>query len=137
MELGTINLITVPVTDQDRAKKFYVETLGFEEKFDYVMSGRSSEPDPGDDTRGTCAGSRWVMLTPPHGGPDITLANWSGDRTPPGSARLSITCDDVDTAWERLRRLGVPVDGISDAPWGRWFGFDDPDGNHWQVVQEP
>jgi uncharacterized glyoxalase superfamily protein PhnB len=128
--LGAINLVTVPVTDQDRAKKFYVEALGFEEKFDYVM-GAAGTGDAG-------GGSRWVMLTPPNGGPDITLANWFGDKAQPGSAKLSITCDDVDATWAQLSAVGVPVNNnVEDAPWGRWFGFDDPDGNNWLVVQEP
>ncbi|GAB3815025.1 VOC family protein [Micromonospora zhanjiangensis] len=127
MALGAINLVTVPVTDQDRAKKFYVETLGFEEKFDYVMAAA-----------GAGGGSRWVMLTPPNGGPDITLASWfGGDKARPGSAKLSITCDDVDATWAQLNAVGVPVhSAVEDAPWGRWFGFDDPDGNNWLVVQQ-
>lgn len=29
MELGRITLVTIPVTNQDRAKAFYVDQLGF------------------------------------------------------------------------------------------------------------
>jgi hypothetical protein len=25
---------------------------------------------------------------------------------------------------------------VEDAPWGRWFGVDDPDGNNWLITQE-
>lgn len=129
MALGSINLITVPVTDQDRAKAFYVDKLGFTEKFDYVMSTGEA------GTAG--AGSRWVMLTPPGGGADITLVTWFSDASPPGSAKLSITCDDIDAAYADLTASGVnPNNEVEDAPWGRWFGIDDPDGNNWLVVQE-
>jgi catechol 2,3-dioxygenase-like lactoylglutathione lyase family enzyme len=121
MTLGSINLVTVPVTDQDAAKAFYVDRLGFGVKFDYVM----------DD------GVRWVMLTPPGGGADITLATWFGDTSPAGSAKLSIATDDVDAAYAALTAAGVrPDNAVEDAPWGRWFGFGDPDGNGWLVVQE-
>jgi catechol 2,3-dioxygenase-like lactoylglutathione lyase family enzyme len=120
MALGTITLITVPVTDQERAKAFYVDQLGFAVKFDYVM----------DD------GIRWVMLTPPGGGADITLANWFTEIRP-GSAKLSLSCDDVDATFAELAERGVKANNdVSDAPWGRWFGLDGPDGNNWLVVQQ-
>jgi catechol 2,3-dioxygenase-like lactoylglutathione lyase family enzyme len=122
MTLGSINLVSVPVTDQDGAKRFYVDRLGFAEKFDYVMD----------------EGGRWVMLTPPGGGADITLVTWFRDTTPPGSAKLSIATDDVDAAYAQLTSAGVtPNNAVEDAPWGRWFGIDDPDGNTWLVVQQP
>jgi catechol 2,3-dioxygenase-like lactoylglutathione lyase family enzyme len=121
MALGSISLITVAVTDQERAKAFYVDRLGFTVKFDYAME----------------EGNRWIMLTPPGGGADITLANWFDDLRP-GSAKLSLTCDDVDATFAELTGRGVRANNeVTDAPWGRWFGFDDPDGNNWLVVQQP
>jgi catechol 2,3-dioxygenase-like lactoylglutathione lyase family enzyme len=128
MALGSISLITVPVTDQDRAKAFYVDELGFTEKFDYVMDAEQA------GTAG--AGARWVMLTPPGGGADITLVPWFADTSPPGSAKLSITCDDPDATHAELTARGIrPNNEVQDAPWGRWFGVDDPDGNNWLIVQ--
>lgn len=130
MALGSINLVTVPVTDQDRAKAFYVDALGFGVKFDYVMADAEAGAAGG--------GTRWVMLSPPGGGADITLATWFGDAAPPGSAKLSITTDDVDGAYAELTDRGVkPTGPVEDAPWGRWFGVDDPDGNNWLIVQQP
>jgi uncharacterized glyoxalase superfamily protein PhnB len=29
-----------------------------------------------------------------------------------------------------------PNNRVEDAPWGRWFGIDDPDGNNWLITQE-
>jgi len=119
--LGSINLISVPVSDQDRAKEFYLRTLGFTEKFDYIMG----------------EGVRWVMLSPPGGGADITLVTWFDD-LPPGACKLSIGSPDVDRTYSELTRRGLrPKHEVTDAPWGRYFGFDDPDGNNWLVVQEP
>jgi uncharacterized glyoxalase superfamily protein PhnB len=77
-----------------------------------------------------------MMLTPPGGGADITLATWFGETSPSGSAKLSISCDDVDATYAALTARGVkPNNEVEDAPWGRWFGIDDPDGNNWLVVQ--
>jgi catechol 2,3-dioxygenase-like lactoylglutathione lyase family enzyme len=130
MGLGTISLVTVPVSDQERAKAFYVDLLGFTVKFDYEM--------PAEEAGAAGAGARWLMLTPPGGGADVTLVTWFGDTSPPGSAKLSITCDDVDATYAELTaRGGMPSNAVEDAPWGRWFGIDDPDGNNWLVVQAP
>ena len=129
MALGSISLVTVPVSDQDRAKAFYVDTLGFTVKFDYVMAAA--------EAGAAGSGARWVMLTPPGGGADITLVTWFGDTSPPGSAKLSIACDDVDATYAGLTARGVkPGNEVEDAPWGRWFGIDDPDGNNWLVVEQ-
>lgn len=128
MSLRSINLVSVPVSDQDRAKAFYVDVLGFTVRFDYTMdAGQAGSAG---------AGARWLMLTPPGGGADITLVTWFADTSPPGSAKLSIGCDDVDATYAELVARGVTPNGeIQDAPWGRWFGVDDPDGNNWLVVQ--
>jgi catechol 2,3-dioxygenase-like lactoylglutathione lyase family enzyme len=56
MALGTIRLITVPVTDQERAKAFYVDRLGFMVKMDYTLGAAESGV--------AGAGARWLMLTP-------------------------------------------------------------------------
>jgi catechol 2,3-dioxygenase-like lactoylglutathione lyase family enzyme len=129
MALGNITLVTVPVTDQDRAKAFYVDVLGFAVKFDYVMGA--------DEAGAAGPESRWVMLTPPGGGADITLVTWFGDTSAPGSAKLSIACDDADATYAELTARGIkPSNDVQDAPWGRWFGIDDPDGNNWLVVQQ-
>jgi catechol 2,3-dioxygenase-like lactoylglutathione lyase family enzyme len=128
MALRSISLVSVPVTDQDRAKEFYVDKLGFTVKFDFVMDAA--------EAGSAGAEARWVMLTPPGGGADITLVTWFGDTTPPGSAKLSVTCDDADATYAELAARGVqPNNEVEEAPWGRWFGVDDPDGNNWLVVQ--
>lgn len=53
-----LTVVSIPVTDQDRAKAFYTEKLGFGEHTDQPM----------DD-----AGNRWLTLTPPEGGDGVTL----------------------------------------------------------------
>lgn len=128
MTLRFISLITIPVTDQDKARDFYADGLGFTVKADFVMDARTSG--------GSATGSRWLTLTPPAGGADIALVTWFGDTSPPGSAKLSLTCDDVDDTYAELTSRGVKAGGPPvDAPWGRWFGVDDPDGNNWLIVQ--
>jgi catechol 2,3-dioxygenase-like lactoylglutathione lyase family enzyme len=121
MALSTLDVVSVPVTNQDRSRDFYVDTLGFTVVSDTTM----------DD-------QRWVQLAPPGGGTTITLVTWF-PTMPAGSTKgLVIGCDDADATFAELTAKGVPVasqGGVQDAPWGRWFAVDDPDGNGWVVKQ--
>lgn len=127
MGLGQISLITVPVTDQERAKSFYIDVLGFNEKVDYVMGATEAGSASG--------GARWLMLSPPQAGPDIVLSNWI---TPPGTSHVSIETDNIEAIWQTLTDRGLTIDQRpQDAAWGRWFQVHDPDGNTWLIVQSP
>ncbi|MBV8933092.1 MAG: VOC family protein [Kutzneria sp.] len=108
-----IKVVSVPVSDQDRAKEFYVEKLGFGVVFDNPHG-----PD-----------KRWVMLTPPGGGTAITLVTWF-PTMPPGSMKgLVYEVDDVDAVHAELSGKGLAVSAVETAPWGRHATLDDPDGN--------
>lgn len=77
-----------------------------------------------------------AMLTPPGGGAGITLVTWFGVTSPPGSAKSSLTCDNMDETYAELTARGVKPDNEpQDAPWGRWFSVDDPDGNNWLITE--
>lgn len=109
-----MQMLSMPVSDQDRAKDFYVDTLGF----DLVADDRMG-PD-----------QRWVQVRPKGGQTSITLVTWF-ETMPPGSLRgLVIETDDLDGDVETLTGRGLTIDGdVQDAPWGRFVTFHDPDGN--------
>jgi len=122
MALSGIEVISVPASDQDVAKKFYADTLGFTVAMDTTF---------GND------GVRWVMLRPPGGGSAITLVTWF-DTMSPGSQRGTVLgCDDIEQTAAGLRAGGLSFheETIQDAPWGRWLTFSDPDGNAWVLQQ--
>ena len=102
------------MSDQDRAREFYVGTLGFELVRENPMG----------------PAQRWVQVAPKGAATSITLVTWF-DSMPPGSLQgLVLETDDVDAEVERLTTLGVGFpDGVQDAPWGRYAVFADPDGN--------
>lgn len=114
MTITQIQLLSVPVADQDRAKDFYVDTLGFE-----LLADNPMGPD-----------QRWVQVGPPGGQTSITLVTWF-DTMPAGSLKgLVLETDDLDADVAALRSRGVAIpDGIQEQPWGRYVTFDDPDGN--------
>jgi catechol 2,3-dioxygenase-like lactoylglutathione lyase family enzyme len=114
MTITRIQLFSLPVSDQDRAKAFYVGTLGFELVADTAMG-----PD-----------QRWVQVRPRGGETSITLVTWFA-AMPPGSAKGTVVeTDDLDADVAALQSRGVDIaGGIQEAPWGRFVSFDDPDGN--------
>jgi catechol 2,3-dioxygenase-like lactoylglutathione lyase family enzyme len=112
MTITHVQLLSVPVTDQDRARDFYVDTLGLELVRESAM---------GDQ--------RWVQVAPKGSATGLTLVTWF-PTMPAGSLKgLVLQTPDIDGETERLRRAGVEVTGPEDAPWGRFATFDDPDGN--------
>ncbi|WP_274918591.1 VOC family protein [Streptomyces sp. WZ-12] len=122
MALTNLNLVSVPVSDQDRAKHFYAEVLGFTVLMDNPMGENM----------------RWVMLQPPGASTKITLVTWF-PTMPAGSLKGSVlSCDDLESTLRELAHRGVTFheQEIQQAPWGRWKSFDDPDGNGWIVQQD-
>src|SRR4051812_15458114 len=85
-----LELVTVPVTDVDRAKAFYVERAGFVADHDHTV-------DPG---------LRFVQLTPPGSACSIAIGTGLTD-TAPGTANCQIVVSDVDAAREELLGHGL------------------------------
>src|SRR5262245_52953037 len=125
-----LEVITIPVSDIDRAKRFY-EGLGW--RLDADFSGE---------------GWRAVQLTPPGSPCSIHL----GTTAPPGSAQgLFLVVDDIEAARADLIRKGVDVSepfhfaGIRGprlpgpdperGSYRSYAEFSDPDGNGW-LLQE-
>jgi catechol 2,3-dioxygenase-like lactoylglutathione lyase family enzyme len=114
MSITHIQLFSVPVTNHDRARTFYVDRLGFD-----LISDRPMGPD-----------GRWVQVAPKGAQTSITLV--SGFETmPPGSVKgIVLESDDLVADVAALRDRGVEIEGdVEESPWGRWVTFDDPDGN--------
>ena len=133
-----LQVITVSVSDVDKAAAFYAEQAGFTLDVDY-------HPAPG---------FRVVQLTPPGSACSIQFGAGLTD-APPGSARATyLAVTDIEAAHQELTARGVMVSGIQHkSPIGEWKGgyepgpdsqwrdyasfadFADPDGNTW-VIQE-
>jgi predicted enzyme related to lactoylglutathione lyase len=116
MGVKSIEVVSIPVSDQDRARQFYAETLGF----------RLDVDAPFEENM------RWVQLTPPEGGASITLMTWQ-QGAPPGSLKdLYLAVDDIQGTYDALKQRGVNfTDEPFDSPFGRFAHFEDPDGNGW------
>jgi len=116
-----LELVSVPVSDVDRAKEFYTEKVGFNADHDHRVTEEL----------------RFVQLTPP--GSACSIAIGSGmPQAEPGSVRgLQIVVPDVAAARAELAGRGVEVSDLQEFPWGIFTFFADPDGNTWALQQLP
>ncbi|RKS76596.1 catechol 2,3-dioxygenase-like lactoylglutathione lyase family enzyme [Actinomadura pelletieri DSM 43383] len=112
MNITHVRLLTVPVSDQDAAKTFYADRLGFE-----VVTDQSMGP------------VRWLQVAPKGAQTSVVLADHMPGVTPGSVQGLILETSDLDGDCERLREAGVEVDGPQDLPWGRQATLTDPDGN--------
>jgi catechol 2,3-dioxygenase-like lactoylglutathione lyase family enzyme len=115
MAVRDVTVVSVPVSDQERAKEFYVGKLGFE-----LVREDDSVP-----------GIRWVQVAPKGGSTSLTLVTWF-ETMPPGSLQgLVLSSDDLQADHDDFIAKGVQFDGPPQRrPWGtEETVLRDPDGN--------
>jgi len=128
-----LELVLIPVSDADRAKRFYVEQAGF----DLLVDGGTGLP-----------GQRIVQVTPP--GSACSIGFGPGLTYEPGSQQgLHLVVPDILAARDELAGRGVEVGQVRHIADGAWTPgldpqrrsymsfaeFADPDGNLW-LLQE-
>ncbi|MCP3988079.1 MAG: VOC family protein [Actinomycetia bacterium] len=119
-----VETVAVYVSDQARARSFYVDQLGFE-----LCKDKPFGPDEG--------GLRWIEVAPP--GAETVLVLF----TPPGledrigrNSGLVFLCTDVEATARELKQRGVTFcQEPSLIPSGWWAQFEDPDGNQFGLSQ--
>jgi catechol 2,3-dioxygenase-like lactoylglutathione lyase family enzyme len=116
-----IELISVPVTDVERSKAFYVDQVGFHADHDQTVNENL----------------RFVQLTPPGSACSICFGIGLTDATPGEFHAVQMVIDDADAALVFLRSNGVEAEGVDEQAWGRFVYFADPDGNRWALQQLP
>ena len=134
-EAGTVamklEVVTLPVSDIERAKRFYL-SLGWRLDADIVVG----------DIRG-------VQLTPPNSAASISFGKGLTTAEPGSAQRLELVVDDIEAARNDLLRRGVDVSalfhrtetGVEPGPdpqrrsYFTYASFRDPDGNGW-LLQE-
>jgi catechol 2,3-dioxygenase-like lactoylglutathione lyase family enzyme len=113
-----LTIVSVPVSDQQRAKAFYRDVLGFTVTRENPM---------GKDMT-------WVQMMPPEGAAGITLVTWFEKLKPGDQQGLVLETDDLDKSHAELAARGLEIGKIADAFWGRFATFSDPDGNSWVLA---
>jgi catechol 2,3-dioxygenase-like lactoylglutathione lyase family enzyme len=127
-----LELVIVPVSDVDRAKRFYTELLGFPVDVDH---------SPNDELR-------VVQLTPPGSACSINIGKGVNDAKPGSLRGTHLVVDDIEAARAELVERGAPIGPIQHyedgkwldgkgGPWNSFAHFEDPDGNSWQLQERP
>ncbi len=120
-----IEVVPVPVSDVDRAIRFYVDKIGFHL----------------DHDRQTSETMRVVQLTPPGSACSIVIGTGLGDisEMKPGSVKsIHIVVKDVREVRDLLISRGVEVSDVVEYPRNvRFAYFSDPDGNSWALQDFP
>jgi catechol 2,3-dioxygenase-like lactoylglutathione lyase family enzyme len=128
-----LELVLIPVSDVDRAKKFYLEEAGFVLIVDTPIG----------------EGKRVVQVVPP--GSECAIGFGTGlTSAAPGTAQgLHLVVSDIHAARAELVKRGVAVSEVRHLESGTWVDgphpehanyesfadFTDPDGNIW-ILQE-
>lgn len=115
--ISHVKLVSIAVTDQDKALDFYTNKLGFEVVVDEPFN--------------TSNRARWIELKPPEGQTRIVLLK--AERNDPRVGRLSnivFTADDVEKTYFDLKTRGVQFkEPPNKQHWGMFTQFTDLDGN--------
>ena len=134
----SVEVITLPVSDVDRALRFYVDQVGFALDVDYSPSDAF----------------RVVQLTPPGSSCSIQIGKGLTD-APAGSVQnVYLVVADLEASRSLLLERGVEISEIRHkTPIGAWDGgfasgpdpargdyasfasFSDPDGNSWMLQE--
>jgi catechol 2,3-dioxygenase-like lactoylglutathione lyase family enzyme len=136
-----LEVVVIPVSDVDRAKAFYSETLGWRLDADFTA----------DD------GLRIVQVTPPGSECSVNFGDKVTSAEPGSVEALQLTVFDIEAARKELVDRGVEMGEVfhdaggvfhhggtegrvsgpapEHADYGSFAGFSDPDGNTW-LLQE-
>ena len=115
-----IHTVGIPVADQERALRFYVEELGFETRLDRPMGN----------------GQRWIEVAPP--GSPVTVALIAASPEVPAGVETGIRliAEDANVLHAQLQSHGVQAGDVL-----RWpgvpamFAFRDADGNGLEIIE--
>ena len=129
-----IEAITLPVSDVDRARDFYVQA-GWNLDLDTVLG----------------AGFRVVQLTPPGSGCSITFGTGMPQSEPGSYVNTYLVVSDIEAAHADLKERGIEISDLfhfsdqgqtpgidpSRGDYGTYATFADPDGNAWLLQEVP
>ncbi len=101
--MKTVEIVMIPVSDQQKAKEFYLK-MGFQ----LIAEAPSHH------------GQTWIQLRLPDQNTSISLAKFHG---------IILETDDIEGEIGKLKIREISVGKIDNTPWGRFAWFKDLDGN--------
>ena len=126
--INRVSTVSLFVSDQDRAKKFYMDVLGFELRRDQPLY-------PG-------AQARWISVAPKDSETEVILylpdENWEHYAQVVGKSQaLTFEVNDMQTLVDSLKAKSVKfVQEPEVQPWGTYAMIQDSEGNSLILVQQ-
>jgi len=118
--MKSIEIISIPVANQETAKDFYVNQLGFKIKFE------ASTPQ-----------GNWIQLALKDDSTSISIVS-GHPHAQSGSVKGNIiSTDDIENDVKNLQARGIDISDIQDLPHGKIATFNDPDANQWVLREAP
>ncbi len=108
--MKTIEVITIPVADQQKAKEFYTK-LGFQLIVEAPMGN----------------GQAWVQMGLPNQTTSLSLMDFHG---------IVVESTDIEKEVQDLKTKGIEPGKIDNTPWGKFAQVKDPDGNSLMLHQK-
>lgn len=127
--INRIGTVCIFVSDQDRAKKFYTDVLGFELR--------------GDNTLSPGATNRWIAVAPQGAETEVILylpdENWEHYRQVVGrSQALTFEVSGMKLLHAKLKARGVRfLQEPDEQPWGTYAIIQDSEGNSLILREAP
>ena len=124
--IDAVATVCIFVNDQDKAKAFYTEKLGFELRQDSPMGE-----------------SRWIAVAPPGARTEVILykpdANWEHYRQVVGKSQaITFNVTDMAALYADLKAKGVRITQEPDSqPWGTFMMIQDEENNSLILVEQP
>lgn len=120
MNIQNIDLLGLPVADQQVSLAFYTTMLGFEVRTN-MEHFHSDDPNV-----------RWIELIPPGASTAIVLAPWQQA----GSlGTIVLVTTDIEADYAELKAKGLELPPVEHQPWGSSTLITDPDGNQLLLQQ--
>jgi catechol 2,3-dioxygenase-like lactoylglutathione lyase family enzyme len=123
LHLTEIGRVALPSPDQEKALRFFRNTLGFEVRMDETFADGQM---------------RWIEVVPPGSSTAIAIAPPGPNSSGPVDSGIVISSTDVEADHQALKDAGVDVDDEimrNTPPVPPMFFLRDPNGNALLIVQ--
>lgn len=124
--INKIFKITIYVNNQEEAKKFWVDKMGFEVKREENMMGGHKwlEVSPKDDDSTT-----FVLY-------DKNLMKSQNPSINVGHPSVMLYTKDIEKSYSDMKSIGIVVGEIMNYPYGKMYNFFDNDGNTYLLYSD-
>ena len=120
MNIKHLDLIGMPVTNQEASLAFYTDKLGFAVRTN-MEHFESDDPNV-----------RWIELVPPGAETAIVLSTWE---KPASKGVMVLVTTDIEADYAELKAKGLDLPPLEHQPWGISTMITDPDGNQMLLQQ--